>query len=274
MSQIAPDIRSILKRLGTLAAPRFTASVLAARARAHSHHLLREWGYRDLGTTMFAHCGNRVLSGPFAGMTLTPMTRAEHISPFLLGLYESELDRAWTIALERSYDQIVDIGAKFGYYAVGLARRYPSTPVMAFDIDRWARAAMHEMSAANGTRNLVVLGFCDPQWMTDHLAQNALVLSDCEGFEDVLFPHGALDAFRGATLIIETHDEVVPGITERLRKDFATTHDVTLVDDRAPRRGTCRPLDFLPPEKQAQAVSEIRLRPSWLFARPRTFQAR
>jgi tRNA G37 N-methylase Trm5 len=198
------------------------------------------------------------------------MTWVEHIGPFLLGVYESELDGAWTVALEREYSQIIDVGAKFGYYAVGLARRYPATPVVAFDIDRWARAALHDMSAANGTSNLTVRSYCDQNWMTHHLAKGALVVSDCEGFEDVLFPHDGLDAFREATLIIETHDEAAPGVTERIRRDFTATHQVTVIDQHAPRRTAERSLDFLTSEQRAQAISEIRQPTSWLFARPRT----
>jgi hypothetical protein len=273
LTDLVADIKGGLRWLGGATAPRLTASVLAARSRAHSHRLLKEWGYDRLGAELVAHVGDRVLSGPFAGLTLTPATRAEHIAPFLLGVYESELDQAWAIALDRSYAQIVDVGAKFGYYAVGLARRYPSTPVVAFDIDRWARAALEEMRSANGTDNVAVLGFCDHGWMTRHLAAGALIVSDCEGFEDALFPHGGLSVFRDATLIIETHDEAVPGLTDRLRADLAATHQVTLIDQHAPRRAANRSLDFLTPEQRAQAVSEIRLPPTWLFAVPHPARA-
>lgn len=269
MTAIAPAIKSGLKTLGSTAAPRLTAAIQAARARAHSHRLLRDWGYDRLGASLVAHCGDRVLSGPFAGLTLTPMTRAEHIAPFLLGVYESELDQAWATALTRTYSQIVDVGAKFGYYAVGLARRYPTVPVVAFDVDWWARAALREMAAANGTHTVTVLGYCDPGWMSRHLASGALVVSDCEGFEDVLFPRGRLEPFRDATLIIETHEDAVRGVTARLRDDFSSTHAVTVIDEHAPRRGANLSLGFLTPEQQTQAISEIRPAGSWLFAVPR-----
>ncbi len=82
--------------------------------------------------------GSRVQEGPFAGMILTNITHAEQFGPYLLGVYESELDDAWQTVFRGSYVQIVDIGSKFGYYAVGLAKKYPDASVIAFDTDWWA----------------------------------------------------------------------------------------------------------------------------------------
>ena len=58
----------------------------------------------------------------------------------------------------RPFPQIVDVGAKFGYYAVGLARRYPAAAVVAYDVDWWARRACRRMAAANGVGNVDGVG--------------------------------------------------------------------------------------------------------------------
>ena len=102
-------------------------------------------------------------------MTLSALTRAEHIGPYLLGTYEAELHDTWNLLLQRDYSEFVDVGANFGYYAVGLARRFPNEKVVAFDVDWWARKAVAEMSAANGTTNLSIESWCDPSWLARHL---------------------------------------------------------------------------------------------------------
>jgi hypothetical protein len=60
--------------------------------------------------------GNRVQEGPFAGLILTPMTAAEQLGPYLLGVYESEVEGAWNTVFLGSYTQVIDIGAWFGYF--------------------------------------------------------------------------------------------------------------------------------------------------------------
>ena len=59
--------------------------------------------------------------------------------------------------------------------------------VVAFDVDWWARKAVAEMSAANGTTNLSIESWCDPSWLARHLKHNSLIMSDCEGYEGALF---------------------------------------------------------------------------------------
>ena len=113
--------------------------------------------------------------------------------------------------LQGQYAQIIDVGAKFGYYAVGLAKKYPGTPVVAFDTDAWARRAVREMMAANGTGNVRVESFCSAEWLERHARENALIVSDCEGYEAALFGPGTASKLRAATLLIETHDCFVPG---------------------------------------------------------------
>ena len=131
------------------------------------------------------------------------MTRQELIGPCLLGTYEEELQPAWDAVFRGRYPQILDVGAKVGYYAVGLAARYPESRVLAFDIDPWARRAIAEMVAANRASNVEVLGACGPDWLAKHLAPGAFILSDCEGYEGELLCSAPIPNLATATLIIE-----------------------------------------------------------------------
>ncbi len=261
--------RRLIRRALHRVAPRWTVEVSSARARAHAHRLVKSWGCDALNRKLIERLGPAVQEGPFAGLILSPMTHAEHLGPYLLGVYESELDRAWEAVFRRTCSQIVDVGAKFGYYAVGLARRYPQTPVIAFDTDAWARRAVREMAAANGTPNVEVRSYCEPGWLVRNLREGAFVLSDCEGYEGVLFGREALPALRTATLLIETHDQFVPGVGERLRNDLGATHDVQVFGEGEGRRVSSRDLSFLSEEERRLANDDIRSEQSWLLCVPK-----
>jgi hypothetical protein len=261
-------VKQFVKRCLYTIAPRWTTALMSARARAHAHRVVAGWGCGPLNRQLFAQFGGVVQEGPFAGLTLIARTQAEQIGPYLLGVYESELDEAWATVFRGSYTQIVDVGAKFGYYAVGLARRYPGAAVVAFDTDWWARAAVREMAVANGTGNVAVKGFCGPEWLARHTQAAALLVSDCEGYEAVLFGPGTLPRLRTATLIIETHDCLVPGVTDRLRTAFGETHTVRVYGPDGVRRASTRPLDFLSESERPLAVQEVRPPQSWLLCLP------
>ncbi|MHB1557193.1 MAG: hypothetical protein ACYC61_06920 [Isosphaeraceae bacterium] len=203
-------------------------------------------------------------------MKLTPMTHLEHVGPYLLGTYEFQLHPWFASLSNRSFAQILDVGAKFGYYAVGLARLFPDTQVIAFDGDWWARAACREMASANQTSNLIVDGFCSPRWLDRKLQPASLIVCDCEGYEAELLLQSTSPALDSATLIIETHDEIVPGTTDAICRRFAGSHHLSRVsttdtiDDPAP------PVDlsFLTPDEAHSALREVRDRQDWLFLTP------
>jgi hypothetical protein len=262
-------VKQFAKRVLGAVAPRWSAALMSARARAHSHRVVESWGCGPLTRKLVERFGSHVQEGPFAGLTLTAMTHAEQIGPCLLGVYESELDEAWETVFLGTYTQIIDVGAKFGYYAVGLAKRYPGASVVAFDTDWWARKAVREMLDANGTRNVDVRGFCSPDWLARNAHAAALIISDCEGYEAVLFESSTIRDLRSATLLIETHDCFVPGVSDTLRAAFGETHAVRVYGHGGSRRSTTRPLDFLTEREQELAVQEVRSSQLWLLCLPR-----
>lgn len=262
-------LKQLAKDLLLAVAPRRTTALLSARSRAHSQRLVKAWGCVSINDKLVARLGSVVQEGPFRGMILSPMTHAEHLGPFLLGVYESELDPAWDRVLRGSYSQIVDVGSKFGYYAVGLARRFPDTQVVAFDTDAWARAATLEMASANRTSNVTVLGFCDTSWLRTQLRSGAFVISDCEGYEETLFATEPIPHLSSATLIIETHDKANPGVTDRIRARLGATHEIHEFADGSPRRDTTCDLRFLSEDERSRAPHEIRGPQIWLWCTPR-----
>ncbi len=261
------SVKTAVKRLAHAVAPRLAVAVQASRARRRSHRLLKEWGLWSLNQRLVAEMGSQVLDGPFAGMTLSALPRAEHIGPYLLGTYEAELHETWRRLLQRDYSEVVDVGANFGYYAIGLARRFPNTKIVAFDVDWWARKAVAEMSAANGTRNLSIESWCDPFWLARHLKPHSLIMSDCEGYEGALFCKQWVPAFASCTFVIELHEAFVPGVTERCRAMFADTHTAQIVDARREMPLAVRPASFTDDEMR-RVSTEPRGPQQWLVLTP------
>jgi hypothetical protein len=257
-------VKNLLYRV----APRWTTEVMSARARAYSQKVIAGWGCGEVNRLLADRLGMTVLAGPMAGLVLTPAVMQEQAGPYLLGVYESELDGVWADLLERNYRQVVDIGAKFGYYAVGLARRYPEATVIAFDTDWWARGAIRELAGANGVRNVEVRGYCAPGWLKAGVKPEALVICDCEGFESVLFNEETAGALKRATLVIELHDCFVPGVSEKLTALFGKTHQCRRVGLVEKRRESAVSLDFLTDAQQKLAQQEVRDRQEWLVCVP------
>ena len=262
------SLKTSVKRIAQAVAPRRAVAISAQRARRRSHRLLKEWGLFELNQRLITECGNQVLDGPFKGLTFSPLSREEHIGPYLLGTYEAELHGTWRQLLSRDYSEFVDVGANFGYYAVGLARRFPNRNVVAFDVDWWARKAVAEMSAVNGTSNLSIEAWCDPSWLTGHLKDHSLVISDCEGYEGALFCGQMVPAFATCTFIIELHEAFVPGVTQRCLDTFSRTHTAQVVETRTETPLKVRPASFTD-EEMRRVSAEARGPQQWLVLTPR-----
>lgn len=263
MTSVAGTIRSLSFKI----APRMATMVSSSRERRLSHRLVRRWGLFDLNQRLIADVGNRVVDGPFKGLVLTSASQREHIGPYLLGTYETELSPWWGRLLQRRFGQIIVVGAKFGYYAVGLATRFPDATVVAFDTDWWARRTVREMSKANHAHNVAVKGFCSPAWLARHLEPHALIVSDCEGAEAHLFCDETIAAFSTATIVIELHEVIVPGIGARIREVFRGTHDIDEIDSRSDTSARATDTSLTPAEMR-RAAQEIRGAQKFLLLTP------
>ncbi len=173
-----------------------------------------------------------VANGLFKGLRY-PASRSfgSAFLPKLLGSYESELHPYLKEMLSNNYTAIVDIGCAEGYYAVGLGRRLGSVQVYAFDTDLRARQACAAMATFNGVGDRIHIGgFCDEKILkTIPLGSKALVISDCEGYEDALFNADLAQILARHDVIVETHDFINIDISSNVRSVFAKTHHVQSV---------------------------------------------
>jgi hypothetical protein len=226
----------------------------------------------------FRSTGGRVHDGPFKGMRYIERAQGSAYIPKLLGMYERELNPAVERAIAAAPGLVIDIGAAEGYYAVGLAMRLPGAKVVAFEMSEKGQQWLREMAELNGiTGRVEVRGRCDRADLHDLLAAGvnpgALVVCDCEGFEAILLDPLRAPELTRSTIIVESHDFILPGIADEMTERFKPTHKIERIwsTDRRPEEYPFRStyLSLLPTSYKAWVVSEWRpTRMSWLVMEP------
>jgi hypothetical protein len=236
----------------------------------------RPTGY--LENLVRARTNGRIPCGPFVGMRYSRDAACNaHIHiPKLLGVYERELNPYIEQACALNFLLIVDVGAAEGYYAVGMALRNPTARVIAFEMDATARAALAEKVRLNDVGNRVeIRGKCEPDDLERVLADTPrpYVICDAEGDEAVLLDPATVPSLQRAWILVELHEFIERGITEKIRERFVVTHKIAHIWQQK-RTITDFPFkDFytrwLPESYLRWAVSESRPeRMAWFWLEP------
>ncbi len=183
--------------------------------------------------------GRTVHAGPFAGLRYVSEGVCGCYMPKLLGTYERELHDFVGRILGGGFDAIVNVGAAEGYYSVGLLQRMPEVRGVAFEASPGARALIDELARLNDVRDrLEILGRCEPSDLEREVGRwrRPVVLCDVEGYEDALLDPDRVPALSRATMLIEVHDHLVPGISSALLERFERSHtsEVIRQERRAP----------------------------------------
>lgn len=173
-----------------------------------------------------------IKNGPFKGMIYPEWnSRGSMLLPKLFGTYENELWEVIDKIKSNKYAKIIDIGCAEGYYAVGFARIFPLSKIVACDIDEKSRELCKRMAKANKVEDRVLVSgkfsFEDLK-LIDPNSRN-LIISDCEGFENDLFTEETLSHLVHSDLIIETHDFIIPGTLKKLSQLFSETHHLEII---------------------------------------------
>jgi hypothetical protein len=245
----------------------FIRSVIPARWRpiGYLEHLVR------------SRTGGRIPKGPFAGMRYIDNAFGSAYVPKLLGIYERELNPFIEQACAQNFPLIVDVGAAEGYYAIGMALRNPDARMVAFEMEQKGRAALEEMAKLNGVLSRVeIRGKCKPEDLAQLLAASgrALILCDVEGDEEILLDPEAIPSLAHARLLVEMHEFISLGISERVTQRFAATHTVRRIWQEDRHRSdfpfATLATRLLPRSYLDWSVNEWRPeRMSWLWMEPR-----
>ncbi|MFN9646466.1 MAG: hypothetical protein ACK6BG_15410 [Cyanobacteriota bacterium] len=193
------------------------------------------WGTRYLDGLL---SDGQFKSGIFKGMRYVNESICGSILPKYLGLYEIELVPVFERLFQLPIGTVIDVGAAEGYYAVGLALRFPSSTVIAFEATEEGRELLQEVIARNGVgRRVRMKGICDAPMLkaeTDACDPDRthLLVMDVEGAEEELLRLHSAEDLRRFHIVIELHDWVDAGMGERLRDKFAATHGATIIEAR------------------------------------------
>ena len=175
-----------------------------------------------------------VLSGPFAGMRYAESATVScALWPMLMGTYESELRESLdSLSKNANYSRIVDVGFAEGFYLVGLGRMFEGADLVGFDLNDDAKGLCEANASINGIdqNRLKLHGGFDAETFREELDDESLVVIDCEGFENDVIDSLEPEDFQKADWLIETHDHLVDGTTERMTVAFRDTHDVVCLE--------------------------------------------
>ena len=181
----------------------------------------------------------RVQSGPFQGMPYTRVSTGSVILPKLLGTYENELHPFFSDqARLRQYDTCVDVGAGEGYYAVGLAWRYPHLRMIAFEAAGHGRRRIGRLARRNRVENrLKIRGFCAPIDLEQALSRGrkTLLIMDVEGHEGQLLDPKRVPRLAQTDFIVEVHPEIDPTLGDKICRWFEPTHTLQTVQQKLPK---------------------------------------
>lgn len=202
----------------------------------NSLRLLAKWRSVLIQNTFLEKEGTKVLQGPLAGLDfIRQSAEGCHVAK-LLGCYEQPLHRHIRAALSGRYSRIINIGCAEGYYAVGFAVAVPALVSVAHDIDPKAQSACRELAEKNGVSNRVEIGGeFTPDLFAEYQSEATLVFCDIEGMEDELLNPNVAPALRGLDIIVESHECLSPGITQRLISRFESSHSIEVVQDDGSR---------------------------------------
>ena len=197
-----------------------------------SLRLLAKWRSVLIQNTFIENEGTILSRGPFSGMKFLGNSAEGCHVPKLIGTYEQPLHYYVDLATKTSYSKVINVGCAEGYYAVGFALKMPNTEILAYDINAKAQEACIRLAEKNDVGGRVsVFGELAPQNLTEKLLNGSLIFCDIEGAENDLLDPSKAAALKSADIIVESHECLVPGITETLKSRFEQSHYIVEVKD-------------------------------------------
>ena len=151
--------------------------------------------------------------------------------PRWLGTYEAELHEVIRKTIsQRIYDIILVVGSAEGFYACGLARLFPNTPILSFETTIMSRWQQRELLRINHVRNVEIRGKLEVQEFLRLVKdKKSLCLLDIEGAELDLCGAAAVPYLGKADLLVEIQasgryspGEVLNEIRSRLGRSHRT----------------------------------------------------
>jgi hypothetical protein len=208
--------------------------------------------------------GSMVFAGPFSTMKLAENLDLAWEPKIVVGSYEEEVHEVINDVICMAPAQIIDIGAAFGYYAVGFALKIANTTVIAFEAvedPHWVQ--LSDLARINDVSSKIIQrGVCTAEELAKTCTPGAFILCDCEGAEVEILDPVATPALKFCRMLVELHEFNAPNIIATLIGRFRDSHEIKIIEegDRNPSR--YRILNKLPRSWRSVAIQETKWIPS------------
>jgi hypothetical protein len=204
---------------------------------ALNNYIHASWARRsELTNLMFGRTNGHIYRGPFQGMKILPRWSwgDGDSAAKLLGLYECELFPSIEHAIVQEPDLVLNIGSAEGYYGIGFGMR-TNAQIVLVDVQQPAIDIARENARVNNVNKI--------QFSTDSSIENfksyvskykkPLIVMDCEGWEDQFLDPSAFPELLYTSVIVESHDCIKEGLTDRIVERFKDTHDIEVISQGA-----------------------------------------
>jgi hypothetical protein len=208
----------------------------AVHARRLGRWTTNQIRYPIVSSALELQARGRIMNGPFKGLRAPSTGISPGYYTQLAGVYERSLIPTVEAVIERQPQVMINAGAHWGYYALGLAMRCERSWVVAYEMDRSRADVFRKYRRLNDLEKRVQLyGVCTLDSLERDLAESedSFVIMDVEGAEDVLLDPARAPGLGRAEIIVELHEHLVPGVTERLRARFNESHEQVLLQGEA-----------------------------------------
>ena len=174
----------------------------------------------------------KIMQGTFAGMDFKV---PDFNTAMLLGTWELELRETLQEILSINPSGVICIGAAEGYYAIGMAIKFPHINVLAYEDQSKYRHFLSNLAKDNEVKNLVSRGKCMPsdiQTSIRESGERALIICGVEGFEEKLLDPSKSHELEKAFILVEVHEMYVHACEEMLVGRFQDTHRIKTICGR------------------------------------------
>ncbi|MGC8828172.1 MAG: hypothetical protein ACP5MG_01285 [Verrucomicrobiia bacterium] len=173
---------------------------------------------------------SEVVKGPFKGMKYDERWASNKFEK-IFGIYESYLHPVIEKICNKPYSEIINVGCAEGYYVIGFALRMPNAIIYGYDIQENLIKDCLELAKLNNVADRIKTGFfCSPETLQSiTIRSNALVFSDCEGYELELLDPEKAPMLKDADILVEVHSFTNRSIPKILQDRFSKTHNLTVI---------------------------------------------
>lgn len=190
--------------------------------------------YKNITAQQKKHTQNLakvVQQGPFKGLLYLTNSTGSVVLPKLIGTYKLELQPLIQNIGKKDYTQVIDIGAAEGYYAVGLAKKFPQHKIIAFEATAKGRHLIKKLASLNEVTNIQIEGICNIDNLKPLIdkPEKVFLLVDIEGAEVELLNPQKLSALKFHNLLVELHPQAHPDILGLFAERFSDTHKVQVI---------------------------------------------